>query len=81
MTQKRFEYKNHKVFDNLTGEEHSSNMVSVNVLNDLYEEKEEIKQQNNKLFKIIRIVDRIITEYMPFEVVYEWKNALKELKE
>lgn len=40
MTGKRFEYKNHKVFDNLTGETHSSNMVSVNVLNKIYEEKQ-----------------------------------------
>ena len=29
MTEKRFEYKNHKVYDNMTGETHSSNMVSV----------------------------------------------------
>ena len=40
---KRFEYKNHKVFDNLTGETHSSNMVSVNVLNALHEENEHYK--------------------------------------
>ena len=40
MTNKRFEYKNHKVYDNLTGETHSSNMVSVNVLNELYEENQ-----------------------------------------
>ena len=38
MTTKRFEYKNHKVYDNMTGETHSSNMVSVNVLNELHEE-------------------------------------------
>lgn len=41
---KRFEYKNHKVFDNLTGEEHSSNMVSVNVLNQLAEENEQLRE-------------------------------------
>ena len=40
---KRFEYKNHKVFDNLTGEEHSSNRVSVNGLNALHEENEYYK--------------------------------------
>ena len=45
MTEKRFEYKNHKVFDNLTEEEHSSNMVSVNVLNQLAEENEQLKIQ------------------------------------
>ena len=44
MTAKRFEYKNHKVYDNLTGETHSSNMVSVNVLNELHEENEKLKQ-------------------------------------
>ena len=43
MTEKRFEYKNHKVYDNLTGETHSSNMVSVNVLNELHEENEHYK--------------------------------------
>lgn len=43
MTAKRFEYKNHKVYDNLTGETHSSNMVSVNVLNELHEENEHYK--------------------------------------
>ena len=60
MTAKRFEYKNHKVYDNLTGETHSSNMVSVNVLNELHDEKqsvidwidnkiEEIKPYNSEL--------------------------------
>lgn len=43
MAEKRFEYKNHKVFDNLTGETHSSNMVSVNVLNALHEENSLLK--------------------------------------
>ena len=43
MATKRFEYKNHKVYDNLTGETHSSNMVSVNVLNELYEENNLLK--------------------------------------
>ena len=47
MTEKRFEYKNHKVFDNLTGETHSSNMVSVNVLNELHEENNELRLQLN----------------------------------
>ena len=44
MTAKRFEYKNHKVYDNLTGEVHSSNMVSVNVLNELHEENQSSKE-------------------------------------
>lgn len=44
MTKKRFEYKNHKVYDNMTGEIHSSNMVSVNVLNELADENEELKK-------------------------------------
>ena len=43
MTTKRFEYKNHKVYDNMTGETHSSNMVSVSVLNELYEENNLLK--------------------------------------
>ena len=46
MTEKRFEYKNHKVFDNLTGETHSSNRVSVNVLNALHEENITLKSSN-----------------------------------
>lgn len=45
MTEKRFEYKNHKVYDNLTGETHSSNMVSVNVLNELADENQLLKQR------------------------------------
>ena len=47
LTAKRFEYKNHKVYDNLTGEEHSSNMVSVNVLNALHEENTHLKTEIN----------------------------------
>jgi len=53
MTNKRFEYKNHKVYDNLTGETHSSNMVSVNVLNELAEENVWLKKENNKLHQKI----------------------------
>ena len=49
MTAKRFEYKNHKVYDNLTGETHSSNMVSVNVLNELHEENQDLKAFNQDL--------------------------------
>jgi hypothetical protein len=49
MTAKRFEYKNHKVYDNLTGETHSSNMVSVNVLNELYEENNLLKDIINDI--------------------------------
>ena len=48
---KRFEYKNHKVFDNLTGEEHSSNMVSVNVLNQLARVNREGVKKVQKLAK------------------------------
>ena len=50
---KRFEYKNHKVFDNLTGEEHSSNMVSVNVLNALHEENEQLKKEIKSILNLI----------------------------
>ena len=42
---KRFTYENHKVKDNLTGEVHSSNMVSVNVLNALHEENEQLRKE------------------------------------
>lgn len=49
MTNKRFTYENHKVKDNLTGEVHSSNMVSVNVLNQLNDENEQLKAENRKL--------------------------------
>ncbi len=51
MTAKQFEYKNHKVYDNLTGETHSSNMVSVNVLNELHEENQKLKKENTELEK------------------------------
>lgn len=40
---KRFTYEKHKVKDNLTGEFHSSNRVSVNVLNELYDENQKLK--------------------------------------
>lgn len=40
---KRFTYENHKVNDTLTGDIHSSNRVSVNVLNELHEENEKLK--------------------------------------
>ena len=49
MTEKRFTYENHKVKDNLTGEFHSSNMVSVNVLNSLNDENEQLKQRLQKI--------------------------------
>lgn len=45
MTEKRFTYENHKVKDNLTGEFHSSNRVSVNVLNSLNDENEQLKTE------------------------------------
>ena len=60
---KRFEYKNHKVFDNPTGETHSSNMVSVNVLNALHEENNRLKKERNHF-------ERKKTEYLT-----EWNNC------
>lgn len=66
---KRFEYKNHKVFDNLTGEEHSSNMVSVNVLNALHEEKEELKEQNKELKQ-----DNDI-KFWKLQLMEQWNNT------
>lgn len=82
MTDKRFEYKNHKVYDNLTGETHSSNMVSVNVLNELHEE-------NNLLKDIIKdIVVQLDANHTPHtyqmtipinKIIYnELKRRLKE---
>ena len=44
MSEKRFIYKNNKVYDNLNGEFHSSNMVSVNLLNELNDENEQLRQ-------------------------------------
>ena len=49
MTEKRFTYENHKVKDNLNGEVHSSNRVSVNVLNALHEENQELHKTIEKL--------------------------------
>ena len=45
----RFTYENHKVKDNLTGEVHSSNRVSVNVLNALHEENQELHKTIEEL--------------------------------
>ena len=45
MSEKRFCYENNKVYDNLTGEFHSSNMVSVNLLNELNDENEQLKEE------------------------------------
>ena len=56
MTEKRFTYKNHKVKDNLTGEVHSSNMVSVNVLNRLDNELLNCRAENTKLKLILKDV-------------------------
>ena len=64
MTEKRFEYKNHKVFDNLTGEYHSSNMVSVNVLNALHEEKEALKLNNKLLLEEMKEIRDKLTVYL-----------------
>ena len=49
MTAKRFTYENHKVKDNLTGEFHSSNMISVNELNRLDNELLNCRAENTKL--------------------------------
>ena len=58
MTGKRFTYENHKVKDNLTGEVHSSNMVSVNVLNSLYEENMILRYKHTQLILLLKdIVD------------------------
>ena len=46
---KRFTYENHKVKDNLTGEVHSSNMVSVNELNRLDNKLLNCRAENTKL--------------------------------
>lgn len=46
---KRFTYENHKVKDNLNGEVHSSNRVSVNVLNTLHEENQELHKTIEEL--------------------------------
>ena len=54
MSEKRFCYENNKVYDNLTEEFHSSNMVSVNVLNELADENEQLRQQNNELKLILK---------------------------
>lgn len=52
----RFTYENHKVKDNLTGEIHSSNMVSVNVLNRLDNELLNCRAENTKLKLILKDV-------------------------
>lgn len=49
MSEKRFTYKNNKAYDNLTGEFHSSNMVSVNVLNELNDTLLEFAERNSRL--------------------------------
>lgn len=51
---KRFTYENHKVKDNKTGEVHSSNMVSVNVLNELNDENELLKQRIDYLIRELK---------------------------
>ena len=56
MTEKRFTYENHKVKDNLTGEAHSSNMVSVNVLNRLDKDLLNCRAENTKLKLILKMV-------------------------
>lgn len=52
--EKRFTYENHKVKDNLTGEEHSSNMVSVNVLNALYDENMSLRRRHTRLIILLK---------------------------
>ena len=53
---KRFTYENHKVKDNLTGEVHSSNMVSVNVLNNLDNDLLNCRAENTELKLILKDV-------------------------
>ena len=59
----RFEYKHHKVFDNLTGEVHSSNMVSVNVLNNLDDDLLNCRAENTKLKLILKDVVNDLKRY------------------
>ena len=66
MSAKRFEYKNHKVYDNLTGETHSSNMVSVNVLNELYEENQRLTDKLNQT--ALELVDGVISQGKAVEI-------------
>ena len=78
---KRFEYKNHKVFDNLTGETHSSNMVSVNVLNALHEENIMLKQKIDRQLHRNKRYSRQNEEVMGFlhDNYYSiWEEVLKE---
>lgn len=78
MAEKRFEYKNHKVFDNLTGETHSSNMVSVNVLNALHEENQALKQKNDELIE--EIARQKFTKKMMRENIQDYEKSIKRLR-
>lgn len=60
---KRFTYENHKVNDTLTGDVHSSNRVSVNVLNELHEENEKLQKENEKLKKRLKEKGDNLKEY------------------
>ena len=62
MSEKRFTYENNKVYDNLTGEFHSSNMVSVNVLNELADENEQLKKELKKITEILENGGVLLTE-------------------
>lgn len=81
MTDKRFEYKNHKVYDNLTNETHSSNMVSVNVLNKLHEENERLKEDNNALIHLLENQSIIIQELHLKLLEYQVKEPIFLTKE
>ena len=74
---KRFTYENHKVKDNLTDEVHSSNMVSVNVLNTLHEENTKLKSENEMLRTTISrneaYIDRLKHQS-------EWSNHSEKVK-
>lgn len=68
MTEKRFTYENNRVKDNLTGEFHSSNKVSVNVLNELVDE--------NRMLQDKLDVHILLTDDERLKV----NNFIKELK-
>ena len=82
---KRFEYKNHKVFDNLTGEEHSSNMVSVNVLNQLarvnregVKKVQKLAKENEQLKQLVNLATEIIHWNTIPPIIRDWdKNKDK----
>ena len=63
MTEKRFSYEKHKVKDNLTGEYHSSNKVSGEVLNLLDNDLLNCRAENTKLKLILKDVVNDLKRY------------------